>query len=358
MNPFGADSTLTSLPTNGLLWHMLGQPSDLTSAYAALFPRVEAYVRSAQGIPAGTPMRVASVTATSATVTNDLAKAVDGVLTWNGGPAVASNTTNFLDVQIPQSYLSGDDVTQIDYTAPVMALTNFAPNVIVSYASEELSLLLQHYEFNSGQTPFYVLSPYNIGSSSLTAWIGASETKRKRFVGINFEAPANNQVLSTYQNHFLSVYPAGSWALGAENYYDAAYYTIYSLIAAGRTTSLTGTRVGEGMPHLVDPAGVPFKVGVADIGDVTSQLVTLGAKNVDLVGTLGPPDFSLTTGARLSEGSAYCIARDTTPPPDGAVPTLALSYARDVLTLAGDGGAPTDGGPPELQGTFPCYNDF
>jgi hypothetical protein len=358
MNPFGADSSLTSLPTNGLLWHMLGQPSDLASAYAAFFPRVEAYVRTLQGIPAGTPMKVATISATSPTVTLDLAKAVEGVLTWNGGPAVASNTANYVDIPIPQSSLTGTDPSQIDVSSQAAQLQAFHPNVIVSFASEELSYLLQLYEINNtGVAPFYLLSPYNNDSVTIPQWIGSIDNRRKRFAGINFAADVDNPVLLAYNSHFTSAgNPAG--ALGGENYYDAAYFTIDSLIAAGRTTMLTGTRVGEGMPRLIDPSGTTLDVGPTDIGDVTSALVTLGGPNVDLVGTLGPPDFSLTTGARISEGSVYCISRDTTTPDGGGIPSLALSYTEDVLTLsADDAGAPGDGGAaPALQGTFSCYS--
>ena len=84
VNPFGANSTLTStLTTDGLLWHMLGQPSDDADAYAAFFPRVEAYVRTLQNIPSSTPLKVASVTA-RATDTQDLSAAASKVLRWNG----------------------------------------------------------------------------------------------------------------------------------------------------------------------------------------------------------------------------------------------------------------------------------
>jgi hypothetical protein len=350
MNPFGADSTLTSLPTHELLWHMLGQPSDMASAYAAFFPRVEAYVRATQNIPAGTPMKVATITATSPTVTLDLRAAVDNVLTWNGGPAVSTNP-NYLDISIPQSYLTNDDLTKIDYATPASELTAFAPNVVVSFASEEMIKLLTYYEASGSQRPFYLLSPYNIGTSSLTAWLNGLETRRKRLAGIGFAADVGNPVLATYDAHFLSVFTNGQSELGGENYYDAVYYTMYSLIAAGRTTSLTGTRVAEGMPRLVNPLGTPEDVGQMAIGDVTQQLVSLSGTTIDLRGTLGPPNFSLTTGARISEGSVYCISQDQSAP-DGGVPTLAYSYTRDVLTLSDS----ADGGTPTLQGTFSCYS--
>jgi hypothetical protein len=359
INPFGADSTLTSLTTNGLLWHMLGQPSDVAPAYAAFFPDVEAYARKTQNLVmadgGAVPMRVATVTASS-TDTLDLAAAVKPLLQWNGGPAVAQNP-NYTDVVISQSTLDGFTVDQIDVSGAVASLLQFQPNVVVSFGSEEFVKLVEtlEFEWTSGPRPFYILGPYNSESTGLLSWIAGDESRRIRLGGINFASVANNPVLSDYDTRFIAAYPEGQDLVDEENYYDAMYFTVYALVAGGGAPNLTGTNLANGMPRLVAPAppGVPFDMGPADIGNVTQQLV-LSSKPVSLIGTLGPPAFNSTTGARESEGDVYCVGRY---PPGGDAGSALPYYATDVLRLQdADGGAPADGGPAALQGTFSCFD--
>ncbi len=367
INPYGADSQLTGLPTNGLLWHILGQPSDLAPAYSAFFPSVEAYVRRAQGLSASTPMRVAAVTANS-TDTLDLAKAAKAVLTWNGGASsattsdcAAGSTTSYCEVQLSASYIDGVDPSTIDVSGAMSALLTFQPNVVISFASEEFFYVFEPLEEGvSSFRPFYLMGAYNADSPSLLYWIASDDTKLRRYAGINFAATANNQVLSDYTTHFLSAYPSGQSSLGADNFYDAAYFAIYSLIAAGPTSPPTGTTISAGMFHLINPTGTSYNVGPTDIGDVSQGLLN-GSGNVSLVDTIGPSDFNLNTGARESQGDVYCVLRQTGPLADGgaANPTMPV-YADDVLRLTADGGVTgdggPDGGPSALVGTFPCYS--
>jgi hypothetical protein len=358
INPFGANTTLTSLTTNGLLWHMLGQPSDYAPAYQALFPRIEAYVRSAaeQNIPAGTALRVATVTA-NATDTQDLAGAVEALLTWNGGKTVTQNTQAtppaFLNVAI-DSVLNGTDLATIDVTAAVTALDAFKPNVVISFASAEFVKLLQTYEvlhvgqppYSMNPPPFYVIGPYNMESTTLKMWIGngaagtPSETRRTRIAGIGVASASDTHALDAYETRFVSV-PNNPSGLGQENYYDAMYFAVYSVLGAGPLPTLSGTNVAQGMLRLL--SGSSYDVGPQAIGNVCGAL---GAPtgSIQLFGALGPPDFTIRTGARVGEGDVYCIQRNT---------DLTPAYLYDVLRVApsSDGGVPGLGG-----GTFSCYS--
>ncbi len=213
--------------------------------------------------------------------------------------------------------------------------------------------------------PFYLLGPYNVGSGYVLQWIPANvgpsspggDTMRERIAGINFAATPNNQVLATYDTHFISVFGSGaSSMLGGENYYDAMYFAVYSLVAAGRPATLHGTDIGAGMAELINPLSqTTCSVGPTDIGNVISDLHSEGRTGISLVGTLGPPDFNLVTGARISEGDVYCIQRDPLEAgaPDSAVNRNPPYFTYDVLRLAADGGV--DGGV-GLEGTFPCYS--
>jgi hypothetical protein len=179
---------------------------------------------------------------------------------------------------------------------------------------------------------------------------------RERIAGINFASTPNNQVLANYDAHFISVFGANaSPELGGENYYDAMYFAVDALIAAGRPAILRGTDIGEGMAELTNPLSqTTCSVGPTDIGNVISDLHSEGRTGISLVGTLGPPDFNLVTGARISQGDVYCIQRDPLEAgaPDSAINVNPPYFAFDVLRLGSDGGV--DGGG-TLVGTFPCY---
>jgi hypothetical protein len=343
MNPYGADSNLTGLNTDGLLWHMLGQPSDLATAYAALFPRVEAYVRSLHGLDAGTPMKVATITSNSI-LPLDLNAHVNPHLVWNGGPATAMNS-NYLNVELAASTLDGVATDTIPLTNATGDLANFQPDVVLSYGSEEAVYLIEALEIklgNSPTRPFYVMGPYNADSSTLLTWIGNSNTKRTRFVGVNYANTENNTVLTDYHAYFAANNPGVS--VEGDNYYDAAYFTIYSLVAAPRVSPLMGQNVGQGMPYLVYVNGKQYPIGPTPlIGDVLTALNSLGTTGIALVDTIGPPSFNNATGARMTPGDVYCINRNA----DGG-PNTTPSFEYDVLRLSDAG----------LEGTFPCYAGF
>ncbi len=375
MNPFGADSTLTSLTTNYLLWHMLGQPSDVAPAYAAFFPRVEAYLRSTTALGPTTPMKVATVTSNSID-TNDLASAVKSVLTWNGGASSTATQlsdcdagSTYCDVGLEHSTLDGYALADIDVTDAVTTLVAYRPDVVISFACDEFMTLIETLEIPTASnpsppTPFYLIGPFNVDSPYLLDWLPSvvgptvPDSKRERIAGINFASTPNNQVLSGYDTHFVSAFgSAAATDLGSENYYDAMYFTIYSLVAAGRPPALNGTQIGEGMSLLVNRLSPStFSVGPTDIGNVISALHNNGTTGISLVGTLGPPDFNLTTGARINEGDVYCVQRN--PPDAGTVNSNPPYYLYDVLRLGGDAGTASDGGTAgagPLVGTFSCY---
>jgi hypothetical protein len=361
INPFGADSTLVSLTTNGLLWHMLGQPGDSAPAYAAFFPRVEAYVRGTQNLGSvssdggtiPTPIRVATVTS-DATDTQDLATAVEAVLQWNG-QSLAQNTAAGLykSVAISESILNGTDLASIDVSMAVGQLLEFQPNIIVSFGSSEFVKMLEVLEYDWQTTtdagapnpsPFYLVGPYNMVSQELLNWIGsgnspATEAKRKRVAGVGVADPTDTHELVAYENRFIAAFPNGQADLGQENYYDAMYYMVYSIVGAGRVPNLTGPLLGQGILRLLSGNSYDEGPGTS-MGEIFGALsAPLGT--VSLFGADGPPDFNVATGARIGQGSVFCVSRN--------VSSGAPVYNYDVLTVAPS----VDGG---LGGAFPCYS--
>jgi hypothetical protein len=342
INPFGANSTLTALTTGGMLWHMLGQPSDYAPAYAAFFPRMEPYVRSLQNLGAA-PMRVATVTA-RAIDTLDLLAAVQPVIRWNG-QSFAQNSAQYLDVPI-DSTLNGFDVTAIDYTTPVNQLLAFKPNVIVSFAGAEFTTLVQLYEGQLGANPvpFYLIGPYNQLSQSFLGWIGInspqSEAKRKRVAGIGAASAADTHVLTAYENRLVASNIGTAADFGQEEFYDAMYFLVYSVVGAGtNAATLSGMNLGQGMLSLVSSTSPSFDMGPSTVGAINAALGAGGT--IGLFGALGAPNFTIRTGARIGEGSVYCVQRNA---------NLNVSFVYDVLRMT-----PGDGGAPALAGTFPCY---
>ncbi|MDP9002821.1 MAG: hypothetical protein M3O46_22255, partial [Myxococcota bacterium] len=357
INAFSFDSTFTSISTNNLLWHMLGQPGDTAAAYGAFLPLVESYVRTRAPWNLGTtaPLKVATVTA-NAIALNDLAAAVSPVLTWNAGldHAVASNTMNYLAVNINASTLNGTSLTDPNLNASIaiakMQLLSFRPQVIVSFASEEFTKLIENLEIDWGNSfplPFYLISEYNKGSTLLEADVPNWPYTNKRFAGIGIASTTNQQVLTDYEHRFTGAYQGRSDLLGQENFYDAMYFAVYSLVAAGRQP-LTGTDIGAGMKLLISSSPPAYQVGPVDMGNI---FTVLGLRQpFELIGALGPPNFDTATGARIGQGDVYCLGY--TPNADAGTK---YPYEYDVLRLSSPNGGPAPDGGSAFQGTFPCY---
>jgi hypothetical protein len=356
INPFSWDSNLTSLTTSGLLWSMLGQPGDVAPAYTAFLPALETYVRTSPLWTLGStaPMRIATVTA-NATDLNDLASAVEPVLVWNGGKSTTADTSNYLSVVLSDSTLNGTPVANIDVGDSTSGaegqILQFQPQVIVSFASEEFFALMSKLEIDwpSGPLPFYLVGSYNMGSTTLQTDLQTNRaTLPQRVAGIGVASSSNSQVLNQYNQDFLSYLngPTSQQDLGQENYYDAMYFAVYSLVAAGRNVSpITGSDIAQGMLDLISPTAAPYDVGPSDQGNI---FTALGQRSqISLVGTLGPPDFDVFNGARVGQGDVYCLQQD-----DGGV----YDYEYDVLRLTNPDGGPGPDGGSALQGTFPCYS--
>jgi hypothetical protein len=378
INPFGSDGLFPVNKEQGLLWSLLGQPSDVTQAYQAFFPLVESYVRQMQNImpeaDGGTaPLRVASMTPNSADP-QQLSASVQKALAWASNPNYV-----YKDFPLKYSSLNANFTTTeglAQATTAANSIAAFKPNVVVSFGSEEDIEVISDLDFDwetsaMGPKPFYLVGPYNAESPGLTSWIGIGTDantgmRRLRVAGINFaSAPANDPVLVTYTNNFMVNYPqAPASATGYNNYYDAMYFAVYSLAAASpQKVPLTGDDTAQGMVKITNApgSGTSIAMGSASIATFETTVVMPGNQsNVSLDGTLGPPDFNQITGARVGQGDVYCVNRY---PQDAAVDeagtTLAAVpyYSYDVLRLAGpDGGAPVDGSVPDLEGTFPCYD--
>jgi hypothetical protein len=322
LTPHDADSSVTVIPDDSLIWSMLGSSTDLAPVYKPLMARVEAHLALPQ------PVKVALVE-NDELFELDLANAISNTMTIGGMPANQSPGFS-------RHAIAASDPSKAQQVVAKL-LTEIQPDVIISAAAEEfvtnvLWPVEQAWDAVVGtQHPFYILSLENLFSGSLYAKIDAKPELRTRITGVNYATAKDQTLLDAYLQRFKKAYPETPDYDSSENYYDAMYFLLYAYAAAGDVGTYTGADVSRGMKRLlsgqrvdVGPEGIP--AGVAYLQVPNSQIA--------LYGTLGPPDFDAGTGARISEGSVWCVA-DTGEP---------LS---DVLRL-------DDGG--ELVGDFPCFD--
>jgi hypothetical protein len=365
INPLLADSTITppALATNGLLWHDLPSPASWAPAYAAFFPTVERYVRGLHNLAPTTPMKVAAVLSAQSTDLSDLSTAVLQVLTWNNGqtpttaPWTPTNMQGTFDQEgLSNTVLNGVTAKSIDNTQVVSDLLAFRPDVILSFGSDEFVTMLENLELqwgNSVPRPFYLLSGYNTNYAPLITWIyttcqnnyGGINLCRWRFAGINPASTSDTADLAAYDNRFLTFTMGQSQLLGGENFYDAMYLAVYSLVAAGRMYEPNALTASQGMLRLLSPSSMQYHEGPTDMGNIYGSL--LSGSSIALYGPLGAPDFNLATGVRSGEGDVYCIGWSEAGAPQYNLDVLKLTAPEGGTLYAPEGGTPfctPDGG--------------
>jgi hypothetical protein len=338
LSPTGATRTLVETPDHGLIWNLLGQPSDLAPTYARLLALAEPYLRTQRSLTR--PLRVALVTTNDA-FDSDLATFVEQVLTFNG-KSITANADNY----------AGFTVNTSDPQPEVWAqqIVAFQPDVVVSTASESFSQksgLLEALESDwnelnlTAPRPFYILSPYNAGDltdihdlmSNLIKG-GVDSQANRRFVGVSIAGAADltlqNQFATRLRTEFKDAYT------DTGNYYDASYFLAYAMYAAGNGP-LTGSAIAAAMPRLIN--GKAIDVGPTNIAAAFLAL-SKPDSSIELDGTLGPPDFDPATGVRHDQGSVLCFQ----------LSNGVLSLETDVLRYDTQLG--------QFQGTFPCFDGF
>ncbi|MEO8182004.1 MAG: hypothetical protein ABI895_24485 [Deltaproteobacteria bacterium] len=325
LSPLDADSTLTRLPDDGLIWNILGSAAQLAPSYVPLLERTEAYIHTRQTTQA--PIKVALVD-DETVYAKDISEELTGTttpLSFNGqlagaqlddgcGPSL--DEPCFLPLTIPSRGVAGD------YTATIEALDAFQPDVIIALnGAESISNVVEPLEAVWDEArparPFYLMSPYQAGSGELHDAVVSSTQQNKqcnslpcptmagRLLGINFESARNPSIVTSYRTRFHQYTTLADFY---ENFYDAAWYMFYAIAAAG-DVPLTGTEIARGMGRLVrTDITRTFAVGPAAVSDVLYALGISGTGGIQLDGAMGPPDFDPGTGARRTLGSAYCVS--------------------------------------------------
>lgn len=334
MSPLTADSSLTSEDNAGLLWFMLGAYANLAQPYVALTQRAEAFQRSAGAL--SEPTRVALIQGSLAPardIGQVLLSSPDNSLVFNGKSALENDDTDFLFLELTSEF--EDD--QAEANAVIEALSEFKPHVVVVTAGSEFtSKVLPVLELNwdddpdTGQVrPFYVLGPLLAFEPALQS--STNVTVRRRMAGINFAAAEDRQLFNMLKANYEAAYKSPFQE--TENFYDAMYFLMYAIAAAGNPADLTGDSIAQGMLRLVSKSGQARSVGPSEVSDVLAALAVPNSR-VNLTGALGPSDFDVGTGSRVAEGSVWCV--------DNA------GFHYDTLRLNKE--------TLELEGEFPCFS--
>jgi hypothetical protein len=340
MSPLEADSTLVSLQDNGLVWQMLPGGSAEAVSYAPLVGRAVTHLIG-NGTLTSTDdtVRIALVTATDIRFLQDVSNTINSTITFNGKTVAENlNDGNFKSIGITSIYADKN----ADLSSQVQALLAFKPHIVIAAAADEfLTKMVPSVESGWGaaagpqQKPFYLLSAYHFNNPALPPLLQSNPALRTRIAGVNLASAPDQTLYNTYQIAFDTAYPEVAGQRGYENFYDAAYYLIYSAAAAGSVQSLSGDDLARGMGRLL--SGLPFGVGSSDIPKALSALQSSSQAKVALSGTDGPPTFDPGTGEKLGPGSIWCVDSSS-------------KQRADVLRY--------DDATKNLTGTFPCFSGF
>ena len=333
MSPIDADTTLTTLPDNGLLWHMLPEGRDLAPGYVSMVREVEKYLRVQRGLDASEPIKVALVEARFQFLL-DVGSELRDVLVYNGDVSVDDNEANghFLGLRTD----SAAEVARPDVLQATDDLLAFQPDIVISLGTEESLGLIQDVDARwaptLGPKPFYLVSPMVFGQTALVDL----EAAKDRLFGVNFAGAEDPTLYDELQRNLELEYGDIPGMDGKENFYDAVYYLMYAIAAAGDQGELGGREIKAGLARVINPSSAQtFPVGPDAVPEALAYLTSPNSE-IALEGTLGPPDFNTVTGARRGLPSYFCVE-------DGERIQDALRYDRET-------GAVT--------GTQPCIPDF
>jgi len=169
--------------------------------------------------------------------------------------------------------------------------------------------------------PFYVFSPF-VPRSTVLDRAQEFETPpgeppnpafipmRQRILGVTAAGAEDTSLYDAYLNAFKAKYGSLGLTLdGTENFYDAAWYTMYAIHGGVKTANLSGRDVASGMNRLLG-GGTDWEIFNDDSYEVIKDLRSGDQDGfITLYGTMGPPDFR-PSGARTGLPGIYCIDLD------------------------------------------------
>jgi hypothetical protein len=343
LSPFESEPGLLEMDDSGLLWHLQGRALDVVPAYVEAIRRAEAHVRG-QRADDGAPLRVALID--SEQQNHKLcADALEQSMLFNGKSAEENGPETFLRLELESAQLTW--LPRV--TAALESLGRFRPDIVVSTGGIELmnplQVTLEQFLTETGgseRLPFYIFSPTHrtyAGAIAANVLLFPPGLER-RLIGVSHAGAPDGANRAKYLGRTALLSPPHYEAEfdGSEVYYDAIYSVMYAAAAAGDKQELDGADVARGMLKLV--SGAAIDVGVGDIRKAGGLLAA--GSSIALHGTLGPPAFDLSTGARLADSSLWCL-----------LPSETRSYLTPLIDVMRY--EPSTG---SFSGTLPCFPDF
>ena len=343
VNPIASTVARANATQTSLLWHFLGSPEDRAPPLAALLARTEAYLRAQR---AGTsdetaPLRLTLVESDDPTLTLT-AEALYPLLRFNGMNASENQAAGYLRrVGTESAFVHpvGDAADALN------ELEAHPPDVILALANQEFAeqvmgqLEVDWAAVAPGQPrPFYLLSPELIAHEAILTNVYFE--LEKRTVGVNAAHYSDPRLYEAYVSRFSKAYPNSSTTgTQAENCYDAPYYLLYSVVAAGVTSGFTGERLAQGFLRIIDEQAPAVDIGPAPLSEQI-RLFRDAGHSIQLMGTMGPPNFDLATSTRKVQIGVWCYTSGS--------PTLVIHV--DALRYNDATG--------QFDGAFPCIPGF
>jgi hypothetical protein len=200
------------------------------------------------------------------------------------------------------------------------AVLDYGPHVVISMAGpafthfdvvakyDGVADTIESRQATDRSYPFFLLSPVNASAWQAVAQtiesIGQSHPDvHRRFLGIDVATADDPTLYNDYRNRLLIRHPSARER--TENYYDPIYYAAYAMYRAGVDHPLTGQSVLAGM--IATLAGRRYDVGPGPMPMVFSALQPRQQASIELVGTMGEPNFNQLTGTRVNRAALYCF---------------------------------------------------
>jgi hypothetical protein len=343
VNPIASTVARANATQTNLLWHFLGAPEDRAPPLAALLTRTEAYLRAKRAgtSDATVPLRLTLVESDDPTLTLT-AEALYPLLRFNGMNASDNQAAGYLRrIGTESAFVHPVG----DATDALNELEAYPPDIILALANHEFAeqvmgqLEVDWPTVAPGQPrAFYLLSPELITHEAILTNIYFQ--LEERTVGINATHYSDTRLYDAYVSRFLKAYPNSSrTGTQAENTYDAAYYLLYSVVAAGVTSGFTGERLAQGFLRIIDTQAPAVDVGPAPLWEQIGLFRDAGYR-IQLMGTMGPPNFDLANGTRKVQIGVWCYTSGS--------PTLVIHV--DALRYNDATG--------QFDGVFPCFSGF
>ncbi len=353
MNTGSATLQITEhTPTQKRMWHMLGDPHVLAGTVVSLLNQIIPYVNAQRQANynannsnenPSVPLRVTLVSSNQPTMIDaasvltafDPTNHPENIININGAWALdPSNSANWHQVQID----SASVVATPDVSNAINSLRDYPPHIVIAMTTAEfpksvIPIVEQNWPTNAPGVirPYYIMShlTYNSSSSNLLNIAAASSVTpplNARLVGVNYaeaQDTISKGLYSSYVSHLQASYGSTSGLYtqlpGTENYYDGAYYLLYSIAAAAANgknpdgTDISDALLGRVINNTDTPAAPTVYVQPTAISGTIGQLFNQQTYDMSLWGTMGPPNFNRNTGTRFSPTSAWCIQKNVSP---------------------------------------------